>query len=631
MKGYAGKFLEIDLSSGNIKETKISGDILRQYIGGRGLASKILWDRLGSIWSEVDPLGPENILLVLTGPLTGFAPGGRICVSGKSPQSNGIVGSTIGGEFPIDLKCAGYDGIIFTGKSEKPVYLLIKDSDIELRDASHVWGKGAKETVLALIKEARKEFESRYRGRGLLKEPSMLYIGPAGERLCRTAVVSAKWSHAAGYGGYGAVMGSKGLKAILVKGTGPLPEVHDMEKTMECVNRIIRASLSMEFFRRWGTGSGGYEVGAGISSEPVMNWQEEWHDEKSFGVDKFEPFWVKRFWGDYGCATTCLKLSVINFGPFKGSITDNPDYENQAYLGPNLGIFKPEGNIYLTALIDELGFCGIQTGNLLSFAAELYQRGILTREDLGGIDLNWGDAKAFSELLKIIVERRGIGDVLAEGTYRAALKISEMKGMDVTKYAVTCKGIAIGAHGIRSGKDYPHYVSYPCSVQGGDHTSVAYIPLDHGNSELNAILYDSSVVCWFNFFSKEAQEALWGLMEAVTGWKITPDEWFNVMARRILHIQRATLLLGGPDLKWDPRVHDDVPQRWYEPLTKGPYGGKAVDRNRMVESIKEYYGIVGWDENGVPKSEELKRLGLEDVDKKLEAVRESLKNDPSRP
>ncbi|MEM2149894.1 MAG: aldehyde ferredoxin oxidoreductase N-terminal domain-containing protein, partial [Candidatus Bathyarchaeia archaeon] len=273
MRGYAGKLLEVDLSSGNIRETKIGEDILRQYIGGRGLASKILWDRLGNRWSEVDPLSSENILLMLTGPLTGFAPGGRICVSGKSPQSNGIVGSTVGGEFPIDLKCAGYDGIIFTGVSEKPVYLLIKDSDIELKDASHVWGKGAKETVLTLVREARKEFEDRYRGRGLLKEPSMLYIGPAGERLCRTAAVLAKWSHAAGYGGYGAVMGSKKLKAILAKGTGPLPEVHDMERTLEHINKIIKASLNAEFFRRWGTGSAGYSVGAELSSEPVMNWQ----------------------------------------------------------------------------------------------------------------------------------------------------------------------------------------------------------------------------------------------------------------------------------------------------------------------------------------------------------------------
>ncbi|MEM2960659.1 MAG: aldehyde ferredoxin oxidoreductase N-terminal domain-containing protein, partial [Candidatus Bathyarchaeia archaeon] len=144
MRGYSGKLLEIDLSTGNIKEVKIDEIILREYIGGRGLAAKILWDRLGRRWEDIDPLGPENIFLALTGPLTGFIPGGRICISGKSPQSNGIVGSTFGGEFPVELKCAGYDGIIFTGAAEKPTYLLIKDSDVELKDASQVWGKGAR-------------------------------------------------------------------------------------------------------------------------------------------------------------------------------------------------------------------------------------------------------------------------------------------------------------------------------------------------------------------------------------------------------------------------------------------------------------------------------------------------------
>ncbi|MBS7605431.1 MAG: aldehyde ferredoxin oxidoreductase C-terminal domain-containing protein [Candidatus Bathyarchaeia archaeon] len=622
MRGYSGKLLEVDLTTGNIKENRISEGVFRQYIGGRGLAAKILWDRLGERWEEIDPLGPENILLMLTGPLTGFIPGGRICISGKSPQSNGMVGSTIAGEFPIELKCAGYDGIIFTGAAEKPSYLLIKDSDIELKDASHIWGKGAKETVLTLVSETRKEFENKYRGFGLWKEPSILYIGPSGEKLCRTAAVTAKWSHAAGYGGYGAVMGSKKLKAVVVKGTGPLPEVYDLEKTIEYANKIVQVMLNSDSFRRWGTGAAGYTIGAELSSEPVMNWQEEWHDERSYGVDKFELFWVKKFWGDFGCALTCLKLAVIKSGAFKGAITDNPDYENQAYLGTNLGIFDPQSNIYLTWLADELGFCGIQVGNALAFAAELYQRGILTRDDLGGIDLRWGDAKAFADLMQMIARREGIGDVLAEGTYRAALKISKVKGIDVTRYAVTVKGIAVGAHGIRSGKDYPHYVSYPCSVQGGDHTSVAYIPIDHLMGELGIILCDSAIACMFALFNPANWENLWALLEAVTGWKIMPDEWFNVMARRILHIQRAMLLLGGPDLKWNPKIHDSVPSRWYEPLLKGPYSGKALEEHKIREEIKEYYRLIGWDENGIPTSEELKRLGLEDVDRKMKILRE---------
>lgn len=619
--GYAGKFLEVDLSTEDIKETRFDDDVLKEYIGGRGLAAKILWDRLGSKWETVDSLEPENILLFLTGPLTGFFPGGRICVSGKSPQSNGVVGSTVAGEFGIELRCAGYDGVIVVGESERPVYLFIKDSDVEVRDAGHVWGKDAKKTVAMLTKECRELLKSRFPRYGEWKEPAMLYIGPAGENKVRTAVVAAKWTHAAGYGGYGAVMGSKKLKAIAVKGTGPLPEVADMEKVKKLTQRVCEDVYEEELWRRWGTGAAGYEVGAKTSSEPIRNWQEEWHDEKSYGVDKFENrFWIKPYWGDFGCPTTCLKVAMVKDGKFKGAITDNPDYEMQAYLGPNLGIFTPEENVFLVSLIDDLGLCGIQTGNVMGFAAELFQRGILTREDLGGLELKWGDAEAFAALARKIAFREGIGDLLAQGTYRAALKIGKEKNVDLLSYAVQSKGVSIGAHGIRSGKDYPKIISYACSVQGGDHTSTAGLPLDWGGSELMEIFNDSGVYCNFNTFGVP-RNVRFQFYKAVTGLKLTRKRWCYEKALRVLQMQRALLLLGGPDLKWNPKIHDDNPSRFYEPLPSGPYKGKTVNRARFQKKKKEYYEAVGWDENGVPSSEVLRRLGLDDVDRTLKKLR----------
>ena len=619
--GYAGKFLEVDLSTEDIKETRFDDDVLKEYIGGRGLAAKILWNRLGSKWETVNPLGPENILLFLTGPLTGFFPGGRICVSGKSPQSNGVVGSTVAGEFGIELRCAGYDGIIVVGESEKPVYLFIKDSDVEVRDAGHVWGKDAKKTVAMLTKECRELLKSRFPRYGEWKEPAMLYIGPAGENKVRTAVVAAKWTHAAGYGGYGAVMGSKKLKAIAVKGTGPLPEVADMEKVKKLTQRVCEDVYQEELWRRWGTGAAGYEVGATTSSEPIRNWQEEWHDEKSFGVDKFENrVWIKPYWGDFGCPTTCLKIAMVKTGTFKGAITDNPDYELQAYLGPNLGIFTPEANVFLASLVDDLGLCGIQTGNLLGFVAELFQRGILAKEDLDGLEPKWGDAEAFAALARKIAFREGIGNLLAEGTYHAALKIGEMKNVDVLQYAVQCKGIGIGAHGIRSGKDYPKIISYACSVQGGDHTSTAGLPLDWGGSELMEIFNDSGVYCNFNTFGVP-RKVRFQFYKAVTGLELTQKEWCYEKALRVLQLQRALLLLGGPDLRWNPKIHDVNPSRFYEPLPSGPYKGKTVDRARFEKEKMRYYEAVGWDENGVPGSEVLRRLGLDDVDRTLEKLR----------
>lgn len=618
MRGYAGKFLEIDLTNEKTKETSFNENTLRSFIGGRGLAAKILWDRLGKRWETIDPFGEENLLLVLTGPLTGFFPGGRVCVSGKSPQSNGVIGSTVAGEFGVELKCAGYDGLIITGKAQEPCYISIIEKNVAIKNASHVWRKEGKETLKILTKEERKEVHRRFPRHGELKEPSVLYIGPAGENKTRVAAVMAKWSHAAGYGGYGGVMGSKNLKAIVVKGMGPLPEVADIEKIKKLIAKVCKKCFKAELWRRWGTGGGGYSFGFRTSSEPVKNWQEEWHDQKDYAVDKFEQrLWLKQYWGDFGCPTTCLKIAMPKTGEFKGAITDNPDYEMQAYLGTNLGIFTPEHNVYLSAVIDDLGLCGIQAGNILGFAAELYQRGFLTMGELGGIDLKWGNVKAFAELAKKIAMRDGIGNILAEGSYRAAITLSKLKNTDLLPYVVHEKGVAIGAHGIRSAKDFTSNISYACSVQAGDHTSIAALPADR-RGEMPTIIEDSGVYCSFNTFEID-EDLTWDFFEAVTGWCITNEEWYQTSALRILQIQRALLLLGGPDYRWTADKDDENPPRFYDPLPSGPYAGRTTNKQTFEASKQEYYRDVGWNTNGVPKPETLRKLGLQDIEEKLRA------------
>lgn len=623
IRGYAGKLLEINLSTGHREDVSVRDEDLRDYVGGRGLAARILWDRLGPKWSAVDPLGTENILLFLTGPLTGFYPGGRICVSAKSPQSGGMVGSTVGGEFGVELKCAGYDGIIVSGEAERPVYLFVKDSDVEIKDAAHVWGKDSKQTFKTITRECRESLKKRFPRQGEWKEPSLLYIGPAGENKVRTACVAAKWTHAAGYGGYGAVMGAKKLKAIAVTGTGPLPEVADLGKVKRLIQRVCKDVYENDLWRRWGTGSSGYEVGAKTSSEPIRNWQEEWHAEKAYGVDQFEGrVWVKPSWSDFGCPTCCLKVSMVKTGRFKGAITDNPDYELQAYLGPNLGIFTPEENVFLTSLIDDLGLCGIQTGNVMGFAAELFQRGILTKTDLDGIELKWGDAEAFAQLARKIALRQGMGNLLAEGTYHAALKIGEIKKVDVMTFAVQAKGISIGAHGIRSGKDYPSSIAYVCSVQGGDHTSAAGLPLCGSGSEVWEIFNDSGVHCMFNSFGVP-RNTPFKMYEAITGLPLTRQEWCKPKALRIIQIQRSMLLLGNPNAKRNVGKGDENPPRFYEPLPSGPFEKKAADRSDVGRHRRRYYEELGWDENGIPKTEILEELGLDDVDLALKELRQT--------
>lgn len=490
MFGYAGKFLEVDLTAEKLKDVTFNEDILRQYIGGRGLAAKILWDRLGDRWETIDPLGPENILLVLPGPLTGYYPGARICVSGKSPQCNGIVGSTVSCEFPVELKCAGYDGLIITGKAAKPSYIFITNSWADIKDAGNLWGKGGQETLKILTKEGRKELEMKNPRYGEWKEPSALYIGPAGENRSRMAHVIAKRNHAAGFGGYGAVMGSKNLKAILAKGIGSLPDIADFEKMDKLRNEVLVSGFVMNTFRWWGMGGDVYDVGNLSSREPVRNWQEEWHNIKILGINRIEErVHVKHYWGDFGCPKTCMRVSMSKTGPFKGAIASAPVYELQACVGVNLGIFNPEEIVYMVALMDELGLCGIQAGNVLGFIGELYEKGILGKEDLDGIEPVWGNVKAFAALARKIAVRDGVGELFAEGSYRAALKLREKKGIDVMQYAITYKGTAPGAHGPRSGtwiKD----ISYPCSVQPGDHCSIAALPY----GELRSMFADSGVL-----------------------------------------------------------------------------------------------------------------------------------------
>jgi aldehyde:ferredoxin oxidoreductase len=618
VNGYAGKFLEIDLSNKKVEEITFSDKILQEYIGGRGLGVKILWDRLGDKWEKIDPLGPENILLMLTGPFTGYFLGARICVTGKSPQGNGIIGSTVAGEFGVELKCAGFDGIIFTGKAENPSYVFICDKNIEIKDASHIWGKTSRESMRVLIKDSINEIEKIHPNYGEFKEPSVLYIGPAGENKSRIAAVGAKYTHAAGYGGYGGVMGSKNLKAVVVKGFGPLPEVNNQDKMLELSQEFSKNCFAIEFFRRWGTGSGGYTFGADSSSEPIKNWQEEWHNEESYRGEEFDKLWVKKYWGDYGCPVTCLKLAVLKNGEYEGAICDNPDYELEAFLGPNLGIFSPEQNIYLSYLIEELGFCGIQGGAILGFTGELFQRGIISKEDLGGIDLEWGNVDAFAELARKIAFREGIGDILAEGVYRAALKLEEMKKTEVLKYAIHLKGMAIGAHGLRSGKDMVTTTSigYSVSVQAGDHTSSAALPIDGRTSELRSIMSDTGVYCNFTTFTLSFDQIA-SFYEAVTGNELTKESWFSEKGLRILQLQRTVSLIGGPDAEWRSKQDDTLPSRFWEPLPSGPYKGQSIDKNKFEELKSEYYTAVGWNEEGVPTSEILEKLDLKDVESKL--------------
>ena len=616
--GYWGRVLEVDLGSGRAREVKVPKPVMRAYLGGRGLALQILWSRLGRVWEEVDPLSSENVLAVFTGPLTGYYPGVRVCVTGKSPLSNGVIGSTVASEVGLELKAAGYDGVLVTGASKDPVYLYVRDGEVEVRDASRYWGMVGSELLASLLKELRSDYSLR----GAAPDPAVLYIGPAGENLVRTAAVMSKLTHAAGYGGYGAVMGSKRLKAIVVKGTGPLPNVKNPDEVNRLRGVVLRrlTEAGRGAFRYWGTAIESLSTGFWRSSEPVRNWREEWHSDYSFSHLTLEGrYWVKRSWSDYGCPTACMKVASTRCGG-RLYVTDGPDYELCAYLGSNLDLFNVESAVKLSALVDELGLDGINTGNVVGLALELFERGVISEEDVG-YRISWGDEASIARLIEDIAYRRGFGKVLAEGTYRAALSIGRAKGVDVLRYAVQVKGVAVGAHGVRSGADYTKDIAYAVSTQGGDHTSVASTDVFSQDSELWLAFLDSAVVCWFN----GVEEAIMiNFLNAVTGWHLTRDEWYHEVGARVLTLQRVLLLLGGPDVFWDPRIHDDNPPRFYEPLPSGPYKGKAVSRDSINKLKKEYFKALGWDELGIPTEETLTRLGLKDAISAVKRVRRRL-------
>ncbi|MEM4550526.1 MAG: aldehyde ferredoxin oxidoreductase C-terminal domain-containing protein [Sulfolobales archaeon] len=608
--GSWGRLLRVDLSTGRVSTEEIHPMTYRMYVGGRGLATYLLWRELGRKWRDVDPLGPENILTVLTGPLTGYYPGIKLVVSGKSPQSGGVVGSAVSSHVAYAIKAAGYDGIVVSGASRDPVYLYVKDDSVEIRDASKLWGLRGLELVRALRDDVGRDLPS-------------LYIGPAGENLVRTAAVMARWFHAAGYGGYGAVMGSKRLKAIVVEGSGPLPPVANRDDFAKLRYEVIDKVAARTTFRRWGTTSGLWRVGYETSSEPIRNWQEEWHNREEFSHAPIErKHWVKNPWADWGCPLACMKVSraVVDGVIY---LTDGPDYEMGAYLGSNLGLFEVDKVIALSAIADDLGLCGIQVGNVVGFAVELFERGVLTEDDVG-YTLRWGDFKSLKKLLEDIAYRRGFGAVLAEGVYRSAVEIAKRKGLpveDVLKYAVQVKGIGVGAHGIRSRKDYPQPIAYAASVQGGDHTSVAGLPANSEESEVWSAFLDSAVIC---MFTSVEEDTVLKFLNAVTGWSVTKDELYGTIGPRILSLQRILLLLGGPDVRWDPRKHDDNPPRFYEPLPTGPYAGSLVPREEVSKNLVEYYRQLGWDDLGIPTEETLRKLGLYDAVDVVRALRREL-------
>jgi len=596
MYGYQGKILRVDLSAGTYRVEDLDEALATKFVGGRGLATKIYADEVSP---DVDPLSADNKLLVATGPLTG-APvptGGRYMVVTKSPLTGTIACSNSGGYWGAELKFAGYDIIIVEGKAAKPVYISIEDDKIEIRDASHVWGKVVSEATDALKADAP-------------DKARVLMIGPAGEKLSNIAAVMNDYSRAAGRSGVGAVMGSKNLKAIVVRGTkkvGIANQEEMKEAVKVCMDKIRENGVTGTGLPTYGTA-----VLVNIINEngvyPTKNWQESQFDlaDSTSGETLAEKYLVKKD-PCYRCPIACGRYCKVD--DIEGG---GPEYEPIWAYGANCGVSDLGAIIKANFWCNEMGLDAISAGTTIATAMELYQKGYIKDADVAGMPLEFGNADAIIEWTQRMGMREGLGDKLAEGSYRMAesygvpelsmsVKKQELPAYDpraiqgmAVQYATTNRG---GCH-VRGYLISPEILGIPektdrFSIEGKANWAKIF-------QDFTAFI-DSSGVCLFTSFALGADDYA-GLMSAVTGTKWTADDVLKA-GDRIWNLEKLFNLAAGIDSS-----QDTLPKRLLEePISEGPSKGNVA---KLSEMLPEYYAVRGWTEDGIPTEEKKAELGL---------------------
>jgi len=621
--GYAGRILHVDLSSGKIWTESLKEELARKYIGGIGLGMRLLLDhsRPGA-----DPFSPENPLVVATGPLSGtMVPtggNGHAFVS-KSPQTFAMGEAKSHGHFGTAMKRAGYDAIIFYGKAEKPVYLWVDDDAVQIMDAKHLWGKSPQETEDAIRNEL-KDFYIR-----------VASIGPAGEKLVRIACIINDRTRAAGRCGLGAVMGSKNLKAIAIRGSKDV-KVPNQDRLLELV-KIQHERMKGPAARKYRT-LGTPEnvlVLQKLAAMPTNNFTRATFDgaEKISGEYLNERF-VAKIIGCSSCAMRCEHIAVVPEGPYKGTTT-RVEYEPLWAMGPNCGVGNLDAILKGMDLGNYYGVDTISIGGIVGFAMDLYEHGIIGKEETGGLELNFGNHEAMLEMIKRISLREGLGDVLAEGVKLAAEKI----GKDAPNYAVHIKGVEMTGYDIRGLKTAA--LGYAVSFRGADHNRHgAYGPdvagkvnrfkAEKGRGKLvkeTEDLYtiiDSLIVCKFSrgtYF--EGFKDLAALYSAVTGIEMTPED-LRVAGERINNLGR--LFNIREDLT---RRDDTLPWKIMNvPIPdEGVAKGSFVSQEELDLLLDDYYEVRGWTKDGIPLVEKLKEVGMEDL---IYIVKDKLEPKPSK-
>ncbi len=611
--GYWHKILWVDLTNRQSNVTGIEEDVLKNFIGGAGLAAWILQKELTG---KTDAYDPKNLLIFATGPFQGPAvPGGaKFSIISNSPITGTFADTAGGADWGPNFKDCGFDALVIKGKADKPVYIYINDDNVEIKDASKIWGRDTYQTDDAIKAELGD------------KKVAVACIGPAGERKVAIACVAMDKHSFAGRGGLGAVMGGKNLKAVAVKGTKKVP-VADPEETKQLIKEyqlLINKNSIENKFRIHGT-PGLCETAEGLGDMPIKYWDGDVWPEgaKTLGAPNYTKVLDAKPWPCSYCPIGChrkIKITEPAEYTYEGV---GPEYETLGMMGTNLMIGDPKVVAIGNDIANRLGVDTISLGAMVGFAMDCYEQGLITKKDTGGIEIKFGDTEVFLKLCELIGEKEGFGALFAEGTLKAAEKI----GPEAVERVVHCKGLDFPAHDARSCISLAP--TYATGTRGACHFRGPCEDVEMGGFFMPEVGVNQGCV---KFFERENQSLVaakcqdlgglvnslvlcmfmvdggsWSLTDlaklfnAITGWDCSVQE-LMVTGERIFNLQRLLNVRDGYDGKTD-----QIPKKMYNSAKEGFRAGKVIPFKELME---DYYKHRGWGPDGEPTKETLARLAL---------------------
>jgi aldehyde:ferredoxin oxidoreductase len=609
--GYMGSILNVDLTTGTIEEEVLDEQLCRDYVGGYGLGAKLLYDRMPP---HADPLGPENVLGFLTGPLTGTPAliGSRFVVFGKSPKTGGWGDANCGGYWGPHLKFAGYDGVLFTGKADRPVYLLIEEGEAQLLDASDLWGKNVSELEDILLARHGNDIQ-------------VVSIGPSGEKLSLMSCVMNDRERAAGRSGLGAVMGSKKLKAIVVRGRMNVP-VDDPKRINKLRRDIIRQRTGFyDILHKWGTA--GITHDSALSGDsPVKNWGGsglvDFPSERARRISDDAVIAVQEYkaYACYGCTIGCGGKMRQDTGEFalelNNGVGHKPEYETLCMAGTNLLNDDLPSLVKFNEICNAEGLDTIAVGATLGYIIELYENGLLKPEQVDGLEMRWGNAHAIIAMTEKIAGREGAGELFADGVKLAWERLGQIG----TEYAIHVGGEELPAHDPRFTPGLA--VTYALTATPGRHTQGGELlpppgmelkPVDkyvysgqaenHWKLVTTMDVCNAAGLCMFGYLSYPVQ-AIPDQLNAVTGWDMTMEDIYKT-GERIYTMRHLFNLREGQN-----PLERNIPQRMIgePPLTEGNVKGVTVDIQSLT---REYLQQLDWDAHTtIPSEARLRELGM---------------------